>query len=94
MNQTSSDVTRLIEQLRAGDEPVHAQLFWSTRDQQGQAPYSEDRSVHFELSPSQGDWREFEVLFEAKVSLTGLRLDPGAGSRLEIDSIILQTRQE
>ncbi len=54
-----------------------------------------ERSQPFEMKPTGGEWREFEVLIHPKAPLLGVELATGgARSRLEIDSIVLRFRPE
>jgi hypothetical protein len=49
-------------------------------------------SQPFEMTPTNGDWREFDVVINPKAPLLGLRLETGGnGSNLEIDSIVLRS---
>ena len=77
------------------DTPIHAQIVGIPRSRPDQATSTKDGGVRFLMTPTHGEWREFEVQFQATKPLMGLRMGTGGtGSRLDIDSIVLRTMPE
>src|SRR5262249_54467588 len=69
------------------------QLFWMTSSNTNESE-EKSRTVRIKAGP---DWQELKLVFQADAPLTALRLDTEnnrIGSRVEIDSIMLQTVDE
>jgi hypothetical protein len=77
-------------------QPIHARLSWSERAADAtQGPVAAKCSQQFEMTPTNGDWREFDVAINPEAPLVGLRLETGGnGSKLDIDSIVLRSSAE